>query len=157
LPDRGLIIDLRDNPGGFIWAAERLLQVFTPNPIAPTKFGLRATALASAMAQAAFSQSALAPWAESLMLAEQTGEPYSSHVPITPVERCNDIGQFYSGPIVVVVDANTYSSGDLFTAGVLDNRIGPIVCIGAATGAGGANVWDTEDLRVALKAANRPL
>ena len=30
LPQDGLIIDLRGNPGGLIWAAERLLQLFTP-------------------------------------------------------------------------------------------------------------------------------
>ena len=68
--ERGLIIDLRDNPGGFIWAAERLLQFFTPNPVTPTKFALRATPLTSAMARAAFNQSELAPWAESLFTAE---------------------------------------------------------------------------------------
>ena len=157
LPDRGLIIDLRDNPGGFIWAAERLLQLFTPNPVSPTKFALRATPLTSAMARAAFNQAELAPWAESLYTAESTGEPYSSHLPITPYELCNDMGQHYSGPVVVVVDANTYSSGDLFAAGIVDNRIGPVVCIGQATGAGGANVWDSNDLRAALAAAEHPL
>ena len=157
LPDRGLIIDLRDNPGGFIWAAERLLQLFTPNPVTPTKFALRATALTSAMARAAFNQAELAQWAESLYTAESTGEPYSSHLPITPYEQCNDLGQHYGGPVVVVVDANTYSSGDLFTAGVVDNRIGPVVCIGQATGAGGANVWGSDDLRAALDAAERPI
>ncbi len=157
LPDRGLIIDLRDNPGGFIWAAERLLQLFTPNPVTPTKFALRATPLTSAMARAAFNQGELAPWAESLYTAESTGEPYSSHLPITPYEQCNDLGQHYGGPVVVVVDANTYSSGDLFTAGIVDNRIGPVVCIGQATGAGGANVWDSNDLRAALDAAERPI
>jgi C-terminal processing protease CtpA/Prc len=157
LPDRGLIIDLRDNPGGFIWAAERMLQLFTPNRVTPTKFALRATHLTSAMAQAAFNQSELAAWAESLLTAEQTGEPYSSHLPITPPDICNDIGQHYSGPVVVVVDANTYSSGDLFTAGIVDNGIGPVVCIGQATGAGGANVWSSDDLRAALAAAKSPL
>jgi peptidase S41-like protein len=157
LPDRGLIIDLRDNPGGLIWAAERMLQLFTPHEITPTKFALRATPLTAAMARAVFNQAELAPWAESLFSAEQTGEPYSSHLPITPVELCNDIGQRYGGPVVVVVDANTYSSGDLFTAGILDNRIGPVICIGEATGAGGANVWDSEDLRAALNSAKRPL
>ena len=30
LPQEGLVIDLRANPGGLIWAAERLLQLFTP-------------------------------------------------------------------------------------------------------------------------------
>src|SRR4029079_5561093 len=28
LPERGLIIDIRNNPGGFIWAAELALQLF---------------------------------------------------------------------------------------------------------------------------------
>ena len=157
LPDRGLILDLRDNPGGFIWAAERLLQLFTPFRVTPTKFALRATPVTAAMARAAFNQAELAPWAESLLTAEQTGEPYSSHLPITSDEQCNDLGQHYSGPVVVVVDANTYSSGDLFTAGIVDNRIGPVLCVGQATGAGGANVWDSDDLRVALNAADRPL
>jgi Peptidase family S41 len=157
LPQRGLIIDLRDNPGGFIWAAERMLQLFTPHAVLPTKFALRATPLTAAMAQAAFNRQELAPWAESLSTAEQTGEPYSSHLPITPVESCNDLGQHYGGPVVVVVDANTYSSGDLFTAGILDNRIGTVVCVGTATGAGGANVWEADDLRAALGAAGEPL
>jgi hypothetical protein len=157
LPDKGLIIDIRDNPGGFIWAAERMLQLFTPNPVTPTKFALRATPLTATMARAPFNQAELAPWAESLQNAEQTGEPYSSHLPITPAARCNDLGQHYGGPVVLVVDANTYSSGDLFAAGVVDNRIGPVLCIGEATGAGGANVWSSEDLRVALQASGRPL
>lgn len=157
LPDRGLIIDLRDNPGGFIWAAERMLQLFTPNRITPTKFALRATPLTVAMAGTAFNQPELAPWAPSLAQAAQTGEPYSSHLPITPVESCNDIGQRYGGPVVVIVDANTYSSGDLFAAGFVDNRIGPVVSVGQATGAGGANVWTSDDLGDALNSAKSPL
>src|SRR5690606_16537507 len=157
LPQRGLIVDLRGNPGGFIWAAERLLQLFTPNPVTPTRFALRATSTTAAMARAAFNQAELAPWAQSLFSAEQTGEPFSSHLPITAFEQCNDIGQQYSGPVVAVVDANTYSSGDLFCAGMVDNRIGPVVCIGEGTGAGGANVWDGDDLRAALDAAEQPL
>lgn len=157
LPDRGLIIDLRDNPGGFIWAAERMLQLFTPEQVMPTRFALRATPLTVAMASARMNQGEFGPWAESLASAPSTGEPYSTHLPITTVEQCNDLGQHYGGPIVVVVNANTYSSGDLFTAGVLDNRIGPVVCIGEATGAGGANVWTSDDLSVAMHAAGAPL
>ena len=60
------------------------------------------------------------------------------------------------GPVVVVTDANTYSSGDLFTAGIVDNRIGAVVCVGEATGAGGANVWTSEDLEAAMRAAGHP-
>ncbi len=157
LPNRGLIIDLRDNPGGLIWAAERMLQLFTPNQIAPTKFGMRATPLTNAMAAARFNQSELGPWADSIASAPSTGEPYSTHLPITTVEQCNNLGQHYGGPVVVIVNANTYSSGDLFAAGIVDNHIGPLVCIGEATGAGGANVWTSDDLSAAMKAAGFPL
>jgi len=157
LPDRGLIIDLRNNPGGLIWAAERMLQLFTPNSITPTKFALRATPLTAAMASTALNQQDLGPWAASLTSAAGTGELYSSHLPITSLEQCNDLGQFYGGPVVVVVDANTYSSGDLFTAGIVDNRIGPVLCIGEATGAGGANVWMSDDVSAAMESAGMPL
>lgn len=153
LPERGLIIDIRGNPGGLIWAAERLLQIFTPHPVTPTKFALRATATTAAMARAVFNRDDLGPWSESLDSAENTGEPYSSHIPITPPEECNNIGQRYGGPVVVIADANTYSSGDLFAAGIVDNRVGPLVCVGQATGAGGANVWSARDLADALRPA----
>jgi C-terminal processing protease CtpA/Prc len=153
LPDRGLIIDLRDNPGGYVCAAERMLQLLTPNQVLPTKFALRATPITAALSSAAFNQPDFGEWAESLAMAAQTGEPYSSHLPLTSVEACNDLGQHYGGPVVVVTDANTYSSGDLFTAGIVDNRIGAIVCVGQATGAGGANVWTSDDLDAAMRAA----
>ncbi|MGI9452915.1 MAG: S41 family peptidase, partial [Geminicoccaceae bacterium] len=45
LPQNGLIIDLRGNPGGLIWAAERLLQLFTPDAISPVRFSFIATNL----------------------------------------------------------------------------------------------------------------
>jgi hypothetical protein len=153
LSTQGLIIDLRDNPGGFIWAAERMLQLFTPNDVTPTKFALRATPLTAAMAAARFNLEEFGPWADSLADAPATGEPYSVHLPITSIEQCNDLWQHYPGPVVVVVDANTYSSGDLFAAGIVDNRIGPVVCIGEATGAGGANVWESDDISAAMEAA----
>lgn len=157
LSDRGLIIDIRSNPGGLIWAAERLLQIFTPDTVQPTKFALRATSATAEMARAIFNRDELGPWAESLNSAESTGEPYSSHIPITPPELCNNIGQRYGGPVIAVADANTYSSGDLFAAGIVDNRIGPLLCVGQATGAGGANVWAAQDLADALHSAKLTL
>ena len=157
LPDRGLIIDIRSNPGGLIWAAERLLQIFTPDTVNPTKFALRATHVTAEMARAVFNSDELGPWVASLNSAESTGEPYSSHIPITPPDQCNDLGQRYGGPVVVVADANTYSSGDLFAAGIVDNRIGPLICVGHATGAGGANVWAAQDLADALRPARLTL
>ncbi|MPZ19788.1 MAG: hypothetical protein GEV06_17995 [Luteitalea sp.] len=150
LPQSGLIIDLRANPGGLIWAAERLLQLFTPHPVQPVRFSLAATELTRAMAEAPQNQGSLSPWAASLRSAVATGELYSQALPITPPSRCNDIGQVYGGPVVAVVDPNTYSAGDLFAAGFVDNNVGTLVTVGEATGAGGANVWDPSIVGAAL-------
>jgi hypothetical protein len=150
LPDTGLIIDLRANPGGLIWAAERMLQLFTPGAVSPTRFSLLATSLTRAMAAAPQNDPGLSSWRQSLDDAVANGEPYSLAAPITPVEACNDIGQVYGGPVVAIVDPNTYSAGDLFAAGIVDNQIGPVISVGVATGAGGANVWTPQDVSDAL-------
>jgi len=152
LPQRGLIVDLRANPGGLIWAAERLLQLFTDDDhrVVPTRFSLLASPMTRAMAASPFNRLELEPWARSLEDAVATGELYSQPLPLTDPDWCNDVGRRYEGPVVAVVDANTYSSGDLFAAGFVDNRVGPLVCVGEATGAGGANVWTGAQLRDAL-------
>jgi Peptidase family S41 len=157
LPGRGLIIDLRSNPGGFVVSAERLLQLFTPQRIRPTRFAMRATTLTRDLANATRNQGDLGPWSSSLNVALSMGEQYSQHLAFTSDEAANNVGQRYGGPVVCVVDANTFSSGDLFTAGFADNQIGPIIVVGNATGAGGANVWGSDDVEVALAAAGRTL
>ena len=150
MPDRGLILDLRGNPGGYIWAAELALQLFTPKPIQPTRFSVLATPFTRDMAALPSLSEDLQPWKASLDAAVRNGELYSQPIPITDVEACNSIGQQYGGPVVLVSDSTTYSAGDLFSAGFVDNGIGPFVCVGEATGAGGANVWDYAELRSAL-------
>jgi len=47
----------------------------------------------------------------------------------------------------MVADTNTYSSGDLFSAGFVDNGIGHMVCVGESTGAGGASIWTYGEMR----------
>jgi hypothetical protein len=151
LGEDGLIIDLRGNPGGLIWAAERLLQLFGPQEIAPTRFSLLATELTRAMVHARQNETDLGPWRASLDEALSTGELYSLAIPITVPEACNDIGQVYGGPVVAVVDPNTYSAGDLFAAGFYDNGLGILVTVGTATGGGGANVWWPDLVQDALQ------
>lgn len=150
LPRTGLIIDLRGNPGGLIWAAERMLQLFTPNPVEPVRFSILATDISRAMVAAPQNRITLAPWRSSLESAVISGEQHSRAMPLTPPERCNDLGQKYPGPVVAIVDANTYSSGDLFAAGFVDNKVGTLVSLDAATGAGGANVWRPQQISHAL-------
>ena len=152
LPADGLIIDIRDNPGGNIWAAERALQLFSDHPVEPTLFSVLATTFTrTAAATAGLGRSELGPWRASLEAAVRNGELYSRALPITPVAMCNAIGRVYAGPTVLVNNANTYSSGDLFSAGFMDNAIGPVICVGLATAGGGANVLDYTDLVGALE------
>jgi len=150
LPADRLILDLRANPGGLIWAAERLLQLFTDETILPTRFSLLATPLTRAMAESAFNRLELDAWVESLTDAVSTGEVYSQPLALTDPQWCRDVGRTYPGAAVLVVDPNTYSSGDLFAAGWADHGIGPMVCVGQGTGAGGANVWGDLQLNEAL-------
>jgi C-terminal processing protease CtpA/Prc len=157
LPQDGLIIDLRGNPGGLIWSAERLLQLFTASSISPTRFSIIASDLTRAMTDAPQNRRSLSPWRRTLLDAVGTGELYSQGVSITPYERCNDIGQVYGGPVVAVVDSTTYSAADLFAAGFADNGIGTVVSVGRATGAGGANVWWADLLNSVLAGTSQQL
>ncbi len=59
--------------------------------------------------------------------------------------------------MVVVVNPNTFSSGDIFAAGIADHGIGQIVSIGEGTGGGGANVWTDDDIEYAYHVAGLPL
>jgi hypothetical protein len=149
-PDRGLILDVRGNPGGYIWAAELALQLFTPNRIEPTRFSVLATPFTRQIAAVGDVAEDLEPWRASLEAAVRNGEVYAQPIPISDPDACNALGQQYGGPVVLVADSTTYSAGDLFSAGFVDNGIGPFICAGAATGAGGANVWTYGELRRAL-------
>jgi len=83
MPQQGVIVDLRGNPGGLIWAAERSLQLFTKTPISPTRFSLVATPLTRQMADSPFNRLELERWSQSLQDAVSTGELYAQPLPIT--------------------------------------------------------------------------
>jgi hypothetical protein len=87
----------------------------------------------------------------------ELGEEFSQHLPVSDPEACNERRRVYSGPVIVVVDANTFSCGDLFAGGIVDHGIGKVVSVGEATGAGGANVWTSDDIQYAYHAAGRGL
>jgi hypothetical protein len=157
LPPDGLVLDVRGNGGGLIYAAERLLQVFTPRPIRPSPAQFVTTPLvldlcerhAPSPLDASFD---LGPWIPSIRQAVTTGAVYSQAVPITDPDSANRVGQTYQGPVVLVTDALCYSATDMFAAGFRDHEIGTILGIADNTGAGGANVWTHELLRVLMDA-----
>jgi hypothetical protein len=157
MPRKGLVVDLRSNPGGVIDTAEHLFQLFTRNRIDPARFACRATPAMVQIAEADGNGADLADWAASTRAALDLGEEFSQHLPITDPDGCNQLRRAYTGPVVAVVNANTFSCGDLFAAGIVDHGIGQVLSVGDATGAGGANVWTSDDIQYAYHAAGRSL
>jgi C-terminal processing protease CtpA/Prc len=155
LPQNGLVIDVRGNPGGTIPAGERILQFFTTRTIQPEPVFFRATDYTRLMAEwFPF----LAQWKESLNLTVKTGSIFSQGFPLTTIEEANDIGQIYHGKVIVITDAICYSTCCFFAAGFQDHGIGPILGVDDTTGAGGANVWTQELLRRLWRlSSNSPL
>src|SRR5918994_3577264 len=145
LPQDGLILDVRGNGGGHIFASEFTLQTLTPRRITPEPVQFICTPLNLEIvrqhAANPTGQIDLGPWFPSMEQAVQTGSIYSSGFPITPEDGANAIGQHYFGPAVLVTDARCYSATDIFAAGFQDHRIGSVLGVDDNTGAGGANVW----------------
>lgn len=149
-PQEGLILDVRGNSGGQIDAGERLLQLFTPSWIQPELFEFINTPLNLEICRNAPKSWEMSKWAESISESVMTNATYSSGFPITSDNACNDIGQVYYGPVVLITDALSYSATDIFAAGFQDNEIGEVLGTSGNTGAGGANVWSYETIRFAL-------
>ena len=154
LPQEGLILDVRGNGGGHIFASEFTLQTLTPRRITPEPVQFICTPLNLEICRRhkdnPTNQIDLGPWFPSIDQAVETGSIYSSAFPITPEDGANAIGQRYFGPVVLITDARCYSATDIFAAGFQDHAIGPVLGVDDNTGAGGANVW-THGLLKALR------
>lgn len=153
LPPEGLILDVRGNGGGHIYASEGLLQLFTPHRVEPEPTQFLSTPLNLAMCRRHRDNPVgldLGAWVASLEQAVRTGATYSRGVPITPPGFANAIGQCYHGPVVLITDALCYSATDILAAGFQDHAIGPVLGVDGNTGAGGANVWTHELLALVL-------
>ena len=144
LPTEGLVVDVRGNGGGYVIAAEFLLQFLTPHRVTPEPFQFVSTPGTTALAGVVADYAA---WQASLEEAVTTGSAYSTAFPLYPMELVNSVGQLYQGPVVLVTDAQCYSACDIFAAGFQDHQIGPVLGVAANTGAGGANVVTHEELR----------
>ncbi|MHA7776108.1 S41 family peptidase [Roseibium sp. M-1] len=160
LPQNGLIVDVRGNGGGLIYAGECLLQLLTPQSIETERMQFINTSLNLDIVRKNSPSSSVAdldlkPWKASMEESVSTGAVYSRAYPITDVKWANGIGQRYQGPVVLITDAKCYSTTDIFAAGFQDHGIGPVIGVDGNTGAGGANVW-THSLLRRLTGRNGP-
>lgn len=154
MPRTGLVLDVRDNPGGLLFLAEMLLQHLTPGRIQPTPFQLAVSEETAALP----ADGLYGAFVPSLGQGLVTGAQYSAALPYIPTEWVNHFGQTYFGPVVLVTDALSYSATDMFAAAFQSHGIGPILGCDDTTGAGGANVETHEGLRQAWPASPlRPL
>ncbi|GGW99448.1 hypothetical protein GCM10010297_21760 [Streptomyces malachitofuscus] len=156
LPQDGLIVDVRDNGGGHIHAAEFALQVLTPRRIVPEPVQFISTPLNLRICRRHQDSSGvgLGAWVPSMEQAVETGATFSSAFPLSPEDGANAVGQQYFGPVVLITNARCYSATDIFAAGFQDHGIGPVLGTDENTGAGGANVW-THKLLSDLLAGDR--
>lgn len=154
LPPNGLIIDIRANPGGHIPAAEGALQLLSERDIEPARFSLTTTPVALDLCE---SNPGFGRWAASIRAAVETGEAYSQPLPLSAAAELAEGLPRYTGPKVLVTDALCYSAADIFAAGFQDNGLGKVVGTAARTGAGGANVWTHDLLRLWLGDRLQPL
>jgi Peptidase family S41 len=162
LPQNGLIIDVRDNGGGQISAAEQLLQMLTPRTINPEGAQFISTGLTRRLcALNAPSRTVpgvdLSAWRSAPRRKRKTAAAFSAIHPISDPAMCNAIGQRYYGPVVLITNALCYSATDIFTAGFHDHDIGTILGTDGNTGAGGANPFDHSLIRTLFSRAGKPV
>ncbi len=151
----GLILDVRDNGGGLVEAAEMLLQLLTPHRIEPARMQFIATDAVRDLCRRQRPRNPrmvwdLSAWLPSVEHALASGGRYSAALPMNDPDAVNAIGQRYHGPVVLLTSALCYSATDIFVAGFRDHGIGPIIGVDGNTGAGGANVWTAGQLGDAL-------
>ena len=143
MPTGGLAIDIRSNPGGEVACAEAILQTLTDRPIEALPFQFLANDVVQDLVEPTRSRpkADVAAWHEGLSAAVDSASMFSGYAPMTSGALLNDIGRKYPGPVILVTNAVTYSSGDIFAASFQDHEIGPVLGVDSATGGGGANVW----------------
>ena len=112
--------------------------------------GLLARRPTRSTAALATANPALSAWLTSLDTSVETGEVFSQAFPLSDPPALANGREPYPGRLVLITDALCYSAADIFAAGFQDNGLGAIVGTDAHTGAGGANVWTHDLLRMWL-------
>ncbi len=151
----GLILDVRGNPGGSVQAAERILQLFTPQMITPAAFHFINTPLTVDIAEklqnlppgaALDALAELQPSIDDILDSVASGNILTTGKPLTDPDDANNTGQLYQGPVTLITDAISYSATDIFAGGFQDHAIGKIIGVDENTGGGGANRWLHDEL-----------
>jgi hypothetical protein len=140
-PREGLVLDLRGCEEGFVETGEQLLQLLTDKRIETLRFQFRITDWVKKLVRTC---PALASWRAAIDRAVALDQAFSTGQPLTSPEAANAVGRKYRGPVVLVVDALTYSTAEMFAAGVQDHDIGLVIGVAGRTGGGGGSPWSQD-------------
>src|SRR5882762_10050279 len=124
--------------------------MFTDKPIQAEKLAFRVTPAIQRLASAS---PFFEPWRRSLNMRFETGQMFSQGFRLYDASLSEGLMGRYKHPVVVIVDALSYSTTDFMVAGFQDNRLGPVIGTDVVTGAGGANVWMHSQLRQEMSVA----
>lgn len=141
MPENGLILDVRGNPGGSTKNAEMILQLISPSEIEPLSFQFLASPLTREITAKPANAAVFGKWKDSVDLAVRTGALFSQGHPLSDKADINYWGQEYFAGVVLLTSATSYSAADFFSASFQDHEIGQLVGVDDTTGGGGANVW----------------
>lgn len=150
MPSNGLIMDLRNNAGGSSDYAKALSELVTgkqtddqPTSVRVSNFTRMAIFSKDEdippEAKGIFELFAI-PYQASITTATKVGEAFTGPGPSVFNTTVRDMQErMYFGPVVTVVDGNTYSAGDIYTTIQLDKNASLVVGTSDNTGAGGAS------------------
>ena len=154
LPQNGLIVDVRGNGGGHIFASEFTLQTLTPRRITPEPVQFICTPLNLEICRRhkdnPTGRSTSGRGSTRSTWPSRPASIYSAALPITPEDGANDIGQRTSARSSWSPTPGATRRPTSSPPGSPDHEIGPILGVDDNTGAGGANVW-THGLLAALR------
>jgi hypothetical protein len=136
----GLVIDIRDNGGGWIQLGEEMLQLFSPHHVETIGFRLKNSALNAFVFDTIAPEDPGDPFTALIDNARTTRNRYTGTAPITDDLSANYVSQAYFGPVAVLTNSGCFSTCDMFTAGMQDNGLATIWSEDVRTGGGGANV-----------------
>ncbi|KAI8799313.1 hypothetical protein BJ742DRAFT_846711 [Cladochytrium replicatum] len=142
----GLIIDVTGNPGGFVFIADMLPQLFLRRgQISTGAFRGIVTPVNTdfIVNRKTFGND---KYYQAYVKALQNGDKYTDPVPLTSQEDANRLGTAYIKPVVVYNNGNCYSACDMFNAQMQDNDLAFIIGADRETGGGGAVVYTLSNL-----------
>ena len=141
-----VIIDIRNNGGGHLWASEFILQALKKQLITPQNAQFVNSEVTETICRIHSPSTTingldLKNWNTTLSNIRHTGTAFSIGYPITPLEELRPFRASQDYKVVLITDALCYSASDTFAAGFQDEKIGKVIGVHNNTGAGGANVW----------------